>query len=117
MDRETNPLRIAERMIKSLKSNLHAFIFDRNIIDSRIVDRIIGLSGYEGIINRHAQGTIIVYYIDPVKIRRRCLYEKCADEKNEYRSTCVNRCVREETSRISKELAEAIAEIAKNLET
>ncbi len=113
---ERDPVAIASRMVESFTSDLRAFVFDRNLIDSRIVDRIVSLSGYDGVLARHAQGTIIIYYIDTRKIRKKCLYEKCIDEDAEAQRKCLNLCTRSEINKIVDDLVISIIDIAKNLD-
>ena len=117
MHPEKDPVKIAMRIIKSFSSSLKAFVFDKNLVDTRIVDRLVSLSGYDGIFSRHAQGNIVVYYVDRRKLRRKCLYERCIDEKPEERWKCINFCTLAEEDRIIREFSKSIMDIAKNLNT
>ena len=115
MHPERDPIKIASRIIKSFNSGLKAFVFDKNLVDTRIVDRLVSLSGYDGILNRHAQGNIIVYYIDRKKLRRKCIYEKCIDAKLEERWKCINSCVLAEENQIIRDFSKSLIDIANNL--
>ncbi len=115
MHLERDPVKIAMRIVKSFNSSLKAFVFDKNLVDTRIVDRLIGLSGYDGILSRHAQGSIIVYYIDRRKLKRKCLYEKCIDEKPEERWKCINSCMLAEEDQVIRDFSKSVIDIAKNL--
>ncbi|MCE4622609.1 MAG: hypothetical protein F7B19_04775 [Desulfurococcales archaeon] len=113
---KNDPREIAVRMAESFSSDLRAFIYDNKLIDSRIVKRIIGLSGFDAYIDRHAEGNIVVYYINPYKIRKKCLYEKCVDQPTESVKTCISKCIAQEMERVSRDLAETIIDIANSLQ-
>lgn len=114
---ETEAKKIAERMVESFTSDLKAFIFDNKLVDSRIVEKIITLSGFEAYISRHAEGSIIAYFINPYKVRRKCLYEMCGDKPSELVKACINKCVEREMEKISRDLANTIIEVANSLQS
>lgn len=111
----SDPREIAERMARSFSSDLKAFIYDNRLVDSRVVERLIALSGFDSYIDRYAEGNIVTYYINPSKIKRKCHYEKCSDKPLESLASCISECLASELERVSREVADTILEVARNL--
>ena len=95
---------IVSRIASSLGSELLAFVYDVRLVEGREVEDIIGSSGLASILDRWARDTIVVYYVNEEKLRRKCLYEKCSKVEPEEREACVHSC----TASLSKMLAESL---------
>lgn len=106
---------IAERMARSFSSDLKAFIYDNRLVDSRIVERLIALSGIDSYVDRYAEGNIVAYYIDPSKIKKKCHYGKCSDRPLESLPSCISECLAKELDNISKNIVDAVLDVARNL--
>ncbi|MCE4600120.1 MAG: hypothetical protein F7C38_00945 [Desulfurococcales archaeon] len=114
---ERDPVAIALRMAESFESELKAFIYDNRLIDSRIVQRLIALSGYDSYVKRFAKDHIIVFYLDPAVVRKKCLYEECSEAGSDGARECLERCIMESLGEISRGLASSIRELAGSIET
>ena len=111
MHSEANNLReVAERFARSLRSDLHAFIIDKNIIDPGVVDRIILVSGVDRVIRKAVMGDTIVYYISPFIVRRRCQHQECRDVPKEHQKACIDRCTSRMIESIAEEASKSILE-------
>ena len=113
---EKDPISIAVRIAESFESELHAFIYDNRLVDSRVVQKLIALSGYDNYIARFAKGHIIVYYLNPIVVRKKCRYEKCADVEEGKIRECLEKCTIRTLHEIARGLGNSIRDLAKNLE-
>ncbi len=105
-----DPREIAERMARSFRSDLYAFILDTRIIDYSVVRRIVSLAGLDQAVGRFARGNIVVYYIRRDLILRRCSYESCAEAPPESRDACIADCFVKSVRELAESIARSILE-------
>lgn len=108
-------MEVAKRIAESFKSDLKAFIFDKTLVDSRVVETIIHLSGFDNYIESQGRGNIVAHYISTRKIRRMCLYGDCANASNEEVGRCLADCMARIIESISSDIADTVLEVAKNM--
>ncbi len=111
----TDHTEIARRMIESLSSDLHAFIIDKDLVDTKIVQKIITISGIDVYIRKFARENIIIYVLDTPRIKRKCMYEECIDEKKENLNSCLDKCFVESLRKVTNEIINSISETLKSL--
>ena len=103
---------IANRFISSLNSDLHAFVFDTDIIDPSIVSRLVSVAGIDQYLRRYSQKNIVIYALDSYKIERQCRMDHCRNVALERQRICLSRCIHARTKElielISKSLRDAV---------
>jgi len=111
VEKLADPREIGERFARSLRSDLKAFIFDKNLVDQKVVDRIIMVSGIDSVVRRTVVGgEVLVYYISPQLVRRRCQQDDCRDVPPEHKRACIDRCFRRLMDTLAEEAAKSILE-------
>ncbi len=108
--RISDPREIAERMARSLRSDLYAFIIDTRLVDYSVVKKLVGLAGLDQVLGKFARGNVVVYYIRRDLVLRRCSYEACADAPAESREACIADCFIDSIRRIADSAAKSILE-------
>jgi len=83
---------IKSRLVRSLKS-LGAFVFDRRLLDSSVVEAILSSYGVSSLLSKVVIGDLVIYYVDTSRFKRRCLYEKCSMEDIIAREACLRECL------------------------
>lgn len=108
MERDTR--KVAEVMARSFASSLRAFIFSRDLIDEKVVERVINGSGVSGLVSKWSNGEIIVYYIKTEPFERECIYSECSSEKGPTKTECLRRCLEKSLAKAAKAVAKSILE-------
>ena len=98
---------VKRRLARSLNS-LGAFIFDRRLINDKLVEELLVSLGVSGLLSRTVVGDIVVYYVDTRRLRKRCLYEKCSMEDVIARESCLRECLYNLEKQVLKEIIEAL---------
>ncbi len=83
---------VKQRLARSLTS-IGAFVFDRKLINSELVESILANLGISGLLSKAVMGDVVVYYVDVRLFRRKCLYEKCSMEDVIVREACLKECL------------------------
>lgn len=99
---------VRDRLVRSLEA-LRAFIFDSRVIDPSLVESLLVNSGVISLLGKSTMGSIVVYYIDSNKFRRKCLYEKCSTIDNVIaRESCLRECISTMERDVLKAIVEAL---------
>jgi len=117
MEKLEDPREIGERFARSLRSDLKAFIVDKNLVDQKVIERIIMISGIDSVVRRTVVGgEVLVYYISPRLVRRRCQQDECRDVPPEHKRACIDRCYRRLIDTLAEEAAKSILEALDSME-
>jgi hypothetical protein len=96
---------VETRIIKSLTSDLEAFIFHEELIDPKKVTSFLKRNSLGDILVLKSLGKgIHVLLFNEHRIESECLYRECSNLRSKERDVCVAKCKRKEINTLKTKL-------------